>query len=56
MGFHFVNSASGGVSASIDLGLYVIESLAGPDVTRVIQEKMDYPYYRVGQIGDMYGV
>lgn len=36
----------GGVSASIDLGLYVIESLTNKDVVRQVQEKMDYPYYR----------
>lgn len=35
----------GGVSASIDLGLYVVESLAGREVARQVQEKMDYPYY-----------
>ncbi|MEK8130748.1 DJ-1/PfpI family protein [Paenibacillus filicis] len=36
----------GGVSASIDLGLYVIESLTSPEVARQVQDKMDYPYYR----------
>jgi len=35
----------GGVSASIDLGLYFIESLAGRELARQVQEKMDYPYY-----------
>ncbi len=35
----------GGVSASIDLGLYVVESLVGREVSRQVQEKMDYPYY-----------
>jgi transcriptional regulator GlxA family with amidase domain len=35
----------GGVSASIDLGLYVVESLTSGEVARQIQEKMDYPYY-----------
>ncbi|WP_018759960.1 DJ-1/PfpI family protein [Paenibacillus terrigena] len=35
----------GGVSASIDLGLYFIESLTNENVVRQVQEKMDYPYY-----------
>ncbi|WP_309122059.1 DJ-1/PfpI family protein [Paenibacillus sp.] len=35
----------GGVSASIDLGLYVVESLAGPDIAKQAQAKLDYPYY-----------
>lgn len=39
----------GGVSASIDLGLYVIESLTNEEVVRQVQEKMDYPYYPSGK-------
>ncbi len=35
----------GGVSASLDLGLYVVESLTGKEVAREIQEQMHYPYY-----------
>jgi len=35
----------GGVSASIDLGLYFIESLTNEHVVQQVQEKMDYPYY-----------
>ena len=35
----------GGVSASIDLGLYFVESVAGPDIARQVQEKLHYPYY-----------
>ncbi|WP_199616159.1 DJ-1/PfpI family protein [Paenibacillus alkalitolerans] len=35
----------GGVSASIDLGLYFIESLTNENVVREVQEKMDYPHY-----------
>jgi cyclohexyl-isocyanide hydratase len=38
----------GGVSASIDLGLYVVESLTSREVAQQIQEKMDYPYYTAG--------
>jgi cyclohexyl-isocyanide hydratase len=44
----------GGVSASIDLGLYVIEHLAGVDVAKEVQQKMDYPYYRPGQASNEY--
>jgi transcriptional regulator GlxA family with amidase domain len=40
----------GGVSASIDLGLYVVESLTSPEVAHQIQQKMDYPYYRPGEM------
>ncbi|GAA0136926.1 DJ-1/PfpI family protein [Paenibacillus sp. YSY-4.3] len=40
----------GGVSASIDLGLYVIESLTNEEVVRQVQEKMDYPYYPSGKL------
>jgi transcriptional regulator GlxA family with amidase domain len=36
----------GGVSASIDLGLYFVESLTNDQVVRQVQEKMDYPYYK----------
>lgn len=39
----------GGVSASIDLGLYVIESLTSEEVARQVKEKMDYPYYVTGR-------
>jgi len=40
----------GGVSASIDLGLYVVESLTNEEVVRQVQEKMDYPYYQSGKL------
>ncbi|GFN30045.1 DJ-1/PfpI family protein [Paenibacillus xylaniclasticus] len=42
----------GGVSASIDLGLYFIESVAGADVARQVQQRMEYPYYRPGAATD----
>jgi transcriptional regulator GlxA family with amidase domain len=45
---------AGGATASIDLGLYFIESLTNADVARQIQEKMDYPYYRPGCLSDKY--
>jgi len=35
----------GGVSASIDLGLFFVESIASGEAARRIQAKMDYPYY-----------
>lgn len=39
----------GGVSASIDLGLYFIESLTNVEMVRQVQEKMDYLYYTAGR-------
>ncbi|KRE52168.1 DJ-1/PfpI family protein [Paenibacillus sp. Soil724D2] len=36
----------GGVSASIDLGLFVIESLTDSLFVQQVQQKMDYPYYQ----------
>lgn len=44
----------GGVSASIDLGLYVIESLTNEEVARQVQEMMDYPYYQSGKLNSDY--
>ncbi|QAY65877.1 DJ-1/PfpI family protein [Paenibacillus protaetiae] len=35
----------GGVSASIDLGLFFVERLYGSSAARQIQAMMDYPYY-----------
>ncbi|MCW8860733.1 MAG: DJ-1/PfpI family protein [Deltaproteobacteria bacterium] len=34
-----------GVSASIDLGLYLVERIAGENVRREIATQMDYPYF-----------
>ncbi len=34
----------GGVSSSIDLGLYLCERFAGTEARRKIQKQMDYPY------------
>jgi transcriptional regulator GlxA family with amidase domain len=36
---------AGGVTASIDLGLYLCEKIAGPDTRRQIQVQMDYTGY-----------
>lgn len=33
-----------GVSSAIDLGLYLVEKLAGPDARTRIARQMDYPY------------
>ena len=34
----------GGVSSSIDLGLYICEKLAGNAAKNAMQTQMDYPY------------
>lgn len=44
----------GGVSTSIDLGLYVVELLTDSETTRKVQQSMDYPYYRPGMAGSDY--
>lgn len=40
----------GGVSTSIDLGLYVIEQFLGSEQIENIKKQMDYPYTHVGII------
>ncbi|WP_166239835.1 DJ-1/PfpI family protein [Paenibacillus turpanensis] len=35
----------GGIAASLDLGLYFVESIAGPEAAREVQRYMDYPHY-----------
>lgn len=37
-----------GVSAALDLGLYLVEHLAGADIRSEIARQMDYPYYPGG--------
>lgn len=44
----------GGVSASIDLGLYLVESLTNMDVVRKVQKMMDYPYYQSGELSNIF--
>ncbi|MBB6733949.1 DJ-1/PfpI family protein [Cohnella zeiphila] len=39
---------AGGVSASIDLGLYVIGMLAGQEAAATVQKQIDYPYEAQG--------
>jgi cyclohexyl-isocyanide hydratase len=36
---------AGGVTAAIDMGLFLCEKIAGRDVREKIQTQMDYPYY-----------
>ncbi|MCI3919203.1 DJ-1/PfpI family protein [Paenibacillus sp. TRM 82003] len=44
----------GGVTASIDTGLYVIERLTNAEIAGQVQRKLEYPYYHPGQPGDLY--
>lgn len=44
----------GGVSTSIDLGLYVVELLTDSHIAQKVQQSMDYPYYRPGMVGSDY--
>ncbi len=44
----------GGVSASIDLGLYLVESLTNTDVVKKVQKMMDYPYYQSGNLSNIF--
>jgi len=44
----------GGVSASIDLGLYLVESLTDAAVASKVQALMDYPYYQAGRLSNVY--
>jgi transcriptional regulator GlxA family with amidase domain len=39
---------AGGVTAAIDMGLYLTEKIAGPVARTAIQNQMDYPYYPPG--------
>lgn len=41
---------AGGVAASIDLGLYVVEWLTDAATAATVQQAMDYPYYRPGGV------
>lgn len=45
---------AGGVSASIDMGLYFVESLTNADVAGQVQKIMDYPYYDTGKLTDIF--
>jgi transcriptional regulator GlxA family with amidase domain len=41
---------AGGVAASIDLGLYVVEMLTDAETAVQVQRSMDYPYFKPGSI------
>lgn len=42
---------AGGVSTSIDLGLHMVERLAGSEARERIARQMDYPYQALGVVG-----
>lgn len=44
----------GGAGASIDLGLYFVESVTDESFARLVQEKIDYPFYRAGSLTNFY--
>ena len=44
----------GGVTASIDLGLYMVEWLVNTDTVLQVQQKLEYPYYQAGKLGNVY--
>jgi cyclohexyl-isocyanide hydratase len=44
----------GGVSASLDLGLYVVELLKGAEAAQTIARQMEYPWYRGSQGAELY--
>lgn len=39
---------AGGVTTSIDLGLFIIELFAGAEAANVVKKQLDYPYTAVG--------
>lgn len=45
----------GGVTASIDLGLYMIEWLTNTETALLVQQKLEYPYYQAGNLSEIYG-
>ncbi|QHW33533.1 DJ-1/PfpI family protein [Paenibacillus rhizovicinus] len=42
----------GGITASVDLGLFFIETITNKDVVQEIQLYMDYPYYDRGPLNE----
>lgn len=44
----------GGVTASIDLGLYMIEWLTNTETALLVQQKLEYPYYQAGKLSEIY--
>jgi cyclohexyl-isocyanide hydratase len=43
----------GGVTASLDLGLYMVEMLTNTEIALQMQRKLEYPYYQVGNLSDI---
>ncbi|WP_145408195.1 DJ-1/PfpI family protein [Paenibacillus xylanexedens] len=43
-----------GVTASIDLGLYLVEMLTNTETVLQVQQKLEYPYYQAGKLQDVY--
>lgn len=49
------NTVTGaGVTASIDLGLYLVEMLTSTEIVLQVQQKLEYPYYEAGNLKDVY--
>jgi transcriptional regulator GlxA family with amidase domain len=44
----------GGAATSIDVGLFVAETLTDAEVAKQVQRRMDYPYYQPGYGSDIY--
>ncbi|WP_274648664.1 DJ-1/PfpI family protein [Paenibacillus humicola] len=44
----------GGVTASLDLGLYMVEWLNNTETALQVQRRLEYPYYRAGELSDVY--
>lgn len=44
----------GGVTSSIDLGLYMVEWLTNTETALQVQKKLEYPYYQAGNVSDVY--
>jgi transcriptional regulator GlxA family with amidase domain len=47
---------AGGVAASVDLGLYVVETLTDIETVEQVQRSIDYPYYKPGNIHGDYAL
>ncbi|MBO9607644.1 MAG: DJ-1/PfpI family protein [Paenibacillaceae bacterium] len=45
----------GGITASVDLGIFFVATIAGEAVARDVQRHMDYPYYAGGDTSDLPG-
>ncbi|GIO32191.1 MULTISPECIES: DJ-1/PfpI family protein [Paenibacillus] len=44
----------GGVTASVDLGLYTVEWLTNTETALKVQKNLEYPYYQAGNLSDVY--